>query len=229
MSGRGPGWGPIDDLDVGDVPADPRWSLMQDLDRAARGGAADWSPFRIQRRENYYDGGDGGPPILGREVTFTFDARMSMGELLGLIRAMWGYMRREKAIRATRNRALGPRKIALLRHVCLAATKDTWAERNASWNRRYRKWRYDSIEAFITECHDAEEQLVGSRRGLAWFYEPTARLSKQELAERVKSGDQDAARERTRRADEWVRQVERMGIRVERYDAAKQRGGSERG
>ena len=226
--GRGPGWAPIDDLDLGDVPADPRWSLMQELDRAARGTAAEWSPFRIQRRADYYDGGDGGPPVLGREVTITFDARMGIAELLGMIRAMWGYLRNEKAIRATRNRAIGPRKVALLRHVCIDAADRSWAERHAAWNRRHRGWRYDTTDAFITECHDAEEQLVGARRGLAWFYEPMARLSKKELARLMKSGNADAAREKARRADEWVRQVERMGIRVERYDARK-RGGPERG
>lgn len=214
----------IDDLDLSNVPADPRWALLQDLDRAAHGAAGNWSAFAIRRRRDWYDGGDGAPPILGREVTITFDSRMSMAELIGLIRAVWGYLREEgKTVRTARNRQLGERKIALVRHVCLDAADQTWTDRWEAWNRKHRAWRYDTLDAFITECHDAEEQLVGARRGLAWFYDGLARVPKREVDRLAKEGDTNAVREKARRADEWVRQVERMGIEVVRH---KSRGGT---
>ncbi len=214
------------DLDeVDDFEEDPRWSLLRDLDKRARGRWSDWTPFRVEHLSTalgYWTGK--APPPLGRAVTITFDARMTREELLVRVRGIQRHLREKGVLNKLRNRPLEERKIALLRFVCLEAPGDAWADRYATWNRRPAHqragWSYDSEDALRTDCHEAEEKLTGRRHGLAWFYDPLARMTAPELQQRAADGDTDAAREQRIRRNEGWKSLE-IGLRLrERADSS---------
>jgi hypothetical protein len=215
------------DVDLPDeIASDPRWDLLHDLARRARASwvdysdpAADrsWSPIRVTTarpgdrlralRAAARNARAAGrpppsswntPPPLTSEISVVFDARVSLRALIATLRETWPTLAERGIVRRHRNRALGRRKIELLRFVCLAddATEQTWEDRLAGWNalveRNVRmgrpdwttKWKFNDddvpsgVRALRTMCHDVEEQLTGSRHGLIWFYDAKARAGR---------------------------------------------------
>lgn len=157
-----------------ELARDKRWDLLADLAKLA---GVEWKgPIRFHRAE-LAGVSMTGPPAIAREVTVVFDARISLAALTASLRALWPLLVDSRMVRGTRNRTLGLRKIQLLRHVCLDATalEKTWTDRWQAWNHRRRRGRFADVRGFRTACHDAEEQLTGSRHGLAWFYDPEVR------------------------------------------------------
>lgn len=181
-------------------PDDRRWALLADLDQAAHGGRDAWPPLVVEtsRDVGFYVGD--GPPSLRREVRAAFDNRVSLRQFEKGMREIWSDLRQLGLVRQTR--PLGDRKLALLRFVCLTASVDaSWSERRQAWNEAHPDWEFQDNRALTTAVHDAEKSLTGERHGLAWFYDPIARLSRDELISLADQGNAAAIRIRRRRED----------------------------
>lgn len=200
------GWNTVYETDEG--PADDRrWTLLAKL--AHRAGT-DAPAIRInaRRRHRSFGFATGAPPELQDPLTLTIetDARVPLTFLVEELRGIWRRMKDGKTL-PERSRPLEQRKLALLEFVCLEEPDAEWSERFERWNRRHRKWRYASRDAFTTACHDAEKQLTGSRSGLRWYYDPSARLSVAEVGRRAAAGDAAAKRELQRRSAEGLESI----------------------
>lgn len=222
---EGPG-APEDDL---------RWDLLRRLaerarERLAAGGAEPEDLERVKApemaisvtRSEPIGWATGAPPTLHQplHITIDTDARVPLTFVIAELRAFWNATRKGKRSRE-RSRRLEERKVRLLEFVCMTHPDRTWRERFDLWERaertRRRRWKYDSLDRFITECHTAEEQLTGSRSGLRWFYDAAGRMTKAELRDLAKQGDQDAQRELERRQREGDEAITRAGIKLDRY------------
>lgn len=148
------------------------------------------------------------PPPLRRDVVVTFDHRMPLRSVYGFLLRRWPTLRKRGVVRATR--PLGARTLALIQHVCIAMPRASWAERLEAWNAGHKQWHIEPRQAFIAEFHVAERSLTGTRHGLAYWYEPRARLTTEQLVQLARDGDAAAKRVLDRRTDT----LERVGISV---------------
>jgi hypothetical protein len=198
-------------------PGNGRGALLADLEEAAHGTPLSLLPLAVRTRHavGFYVGD--GPPPLAQAVHVTFDHRMSYRALVRAFGQIWPDLRDAGIVRQTR--PLGERKLSLVRFVCLAMPDASWRERLVAWNDENPGWLLPDTRALITELHDAEKSLTGKRDGFAWFYDPVARLSRQELIELASSGDQRAKRLRRRRIADGDSSFEAVGIKVDHTPA----------
>ena len=201
----------VRDDEFGDVSAELRGAVL-DSAVARRTGIGRWAAIRVRTSEpiGFYNGSS--PPPIGRTVDVSFDSRMPFVRLVRELRQQWRSLVSSGIVRRTR--PLGPRKVALLRFVCLEMPGASWADRHDAWNVRHLKWAIPERTAFIKEFHDAEESLCGRAHALAWFYNAKARLTTQDLKALARQGDRDAERECRRRRDEGFRSINGAGIEV---------------
>jgi hypothetical protein len=162
-----------------------------------------------------FQGGES-PPELKRNVQVGFDDRLSLQEVIRLLRRYWPNLRTRGFVRTTH--PLEKRKVELLRHVCLNAQNVSWGERLRRWNQKHPEGRYRDTRAMITACRDAAESLTGYRNGLAWFYDKMVRMPRVELKALADGGDTAAKREWSRRRKVWSAIVRLLnaGERAER-------------
>lgn len=187
------------------LPRDERWGVLKQLDeRFSREATTDeLAPWELVAIGAVRADLDREP--YSRRVTITFDHRLSQDALVKQIRQLWPDLRRQGLVRHTRR--LGDRKIALIRHVCLTATSgDSWSARCESWNATHAQWSYGSGSEFVSAFRSAEKSLTGTRYGLEWFYDPSARLSLGELKQHAAKGDR-TAHSRLQRLEEERRQL----------------------
>lgn len=150
---------------------DGRWELWQKL-RCQAGAVADpqWSPFTATRVYDF----TAEPALQAQRVELSFDARLSLGSVVGTLRRLWPRLREAGWVR--QSHPLGARKLALVEFVCAEMAPDTsWRVILTAWNERYRRWPYRSVRGFEGDFHRAEESLTGERYGLEWFYRLQAR------------------------------------------------------
>lgn len=175
------------------IEGDDRWALWAELDARYQAGAA-WpasrtyvpveinppQPFRL-------------PPERTPMVRVRFDARLSQRALFAAVKAAWPGLSADGEVRRTR--LMGDRGIALVRQVCLQDAPGTpWRRRLARWNEAQQEaWHFKDARPFQSAFRRAEAQLTGRRGGLAWYYDPLARLTPRELDERAQAGDKKAA------------------------------------
>ncbi len=172
------------------------------------------------------------------EVTLRFDHRISQRSLVAKIRAIWPRLRKGGYVRQTRPLKL--KAVALIRLICLELPPGTiWEKRLAVWNRRHgrkqddagRSWKYAGVYPFQRDFRRAERQITGGPYGLEYLYNPIARLTEEELAERCKRGDRQALayRERLRkRTSERVdakRRVETYALKARQRMSGRSKGG----
>ena len=159
---------------------DGRWDLLRDLDTdfgSERGDTSSdrWEPLTVTGRVMAQDRE---PPA--QRVVISFDHRLSQRALIAAIRRNWPAWRRARWVRWTQ--PLGPRKIALINHVCRVCEPGIeWDERLTLWNEAQPNWRYPDRRQFVSAFRSAEESLTGERRGLEWFYDPISRVPIDEL------------------------------------------------
>lgn len=201
----------VRDDEFGDVSAELRGTVL-DSAVARRTGVGRWAAIRVRTSEpiGFYNGSS--PPPIGRTVDVNFDSRMPFVRFVRELRQRWPSLVSSGIVRRTR--PLGPRKVALLRFVCLEMAGASWADRHEAWNGRRLKWPVPERSAFIKEFHDAEQSLCGQAHALAWFYNAKARLTTKDLEALARQGDRDAERERRRRRDEGFRSISSAGIEV---------------
>ena len=174
-------------------PNDERWVLFADLDaawreRTGRPSGSAWRPVRVE-------GVRSGPmqEPEAAEVVLAFDARLSEAALTDQIRELFPALRKQGIVRRTR--ALKPKSIALVRHVCLGdAAGTTWQDRMDTWNAEHPDWAYAELRRFFRDFHRTEESLTGRKRGLAWFYDSAFRLNPEDLVAAAAAGDKAAKR-----------------------------------
>lgn len=211
LSSSGPG--PLVELNPGD---DDRWSLLKDLDSLANQGPSKWSPISARTTRPVGFNVSGGRAPERRVLELSIDHQMSFRALSAALRAAWPTLYANGMVR--RSRPLGERSITLARHVCIRSSPGTTSkEWLISWNRKWRNrpdWRYKDVRALVTALHRAEAELTGDRHGLAWFYDPLARLTAEELNQLADAGDRHAERLRDRRMAEGFASIRKAGIRV---------------
>jgi hypothetical protein len=206
---------------------DDRWTLLSELHAAAHPGAPQWSPLSARTSTPVgFNAVGSAPDRLTLELSV--DRQMSFHALSRALKSAWP--RLYKLGMLNRSRPLSSRNVELVRHVCLkcplGATSATWLD---SWNRRWAKrpdWRFEDVRELATALHRSELHLTGSRHGLAWFYDPYARLPTDELNGLAKSGDAHARRVRDRRRAEGFKSVRDAGILVETTTARSRKGRS---
>jgi hypothetical protein len=171
--------------------------------------------INARRRHRAFGFATGAPPELQDRLTLTIetDARVPLTFLVEELRRIWRRMKDGKTL-PERSRPLEQRKLALLEFVCLDQPNAEWSDRFERWNRHHRKWRYPSRDSFTTACHDAEKQLTGSRSGLRWYYDATARMTIAELGRRAADGEVAARRELQRRETEGFDSIRDAGIQL---------------
>lgn len=172
------------------------------------------------------------------EVELTFDHRISQHSLVARIRAIWPRLLKGGYVRQTRPLKL--KAVALIRLICLeSAPGTTWEKRLTAWNRRHgrkqddagRSWKYAGVYPFQRDFRRAERQLTGEAYGLEYLYNPIARLSDEELAERYKHGDRQALayRERLRKRiharQEATRRVDAYALNARQRMSGRSKGG----
>ena len=151
--------------------ADGRWQLWRAL-RARATGEEDhrWSAFTVARVYDF----TGTPALQSQRIEVSFDARLSLGSVVGTLRRLWPRMREAEWLRQTH--PLGARKLALLEFVCLEMAPDSdWRTIQTLWNERYPQWAIRSVRGFQSEFRRAEASLTGEEFGLEWFYRLPAR------------------------------------------------------
>jgi len=196
---------------------DRRWQLVAELHAAANPGSPAWPVLTVttKRPVGFYTGE--APEPMGRSVEIAFDHRLSFRALVSQLRRLWPRLLKAGLVRRTR--PLDDRTIALLRFVCLETPSGTsWPQRWEAWNQRWRDepgWRFKDTRALTTAFHRAERQLTGKTDGLAWYYNPAARLSADELRLLADQGDAAAARLRRKRWEEGLASIRAARIRVE--------------
>ncbi len=144
---------------------------------------------------------------VGR-VVLSIDARLPLDALQRELRKLWPRAQEAGWIRG--GRALGLRKLGLLRFVCLEAEPgSSWRALCDAWNAAHPEWAYSSPWALQSDFHRAEVSLVGRKHGLDWHYDPAAReirgMPAHELARRVRTGDLTGAQRRAIQHNvEWL-------------------------
>lgn len=142
-----------------------RWRVLADNDDDRR-----WSPFEATHVYDFM----ATPALHAQRIELSFDARLSLGAVLGTLRRLWPRMREAGWLQQTH--PLGARKLALVEFVCLKTAPDTdWREMLATWNDRHAKWAFRSVRGFQGEFRRAEKSLTGECFGLEWFYRLQAR------------------------------------------------------
>ena len=151
--------------------SDGRWELWRAL--RARATAEDdqrWGAFTVARVYDFM----ATPALQSQRIEVSFDARLSLGSVVGTLRRLWPRMR--KASWLCQTHPLGARKLALLAFVCLEMAPDSdWRMMQALWNERYPQWAMRSVRGFHSEFRRAEKSLTGEESGLEWFYSLQAR------------------------------------------------------
>ncbi len=151
--------------------SDGRWELWRAL--RARATAEDdqrWGAFTVARVYDFM----ATPALQSQRIEVSFDARLSLGSVVGTLRRLWPRMR--KAGWLCQSHPLGARKLALLAFVCLEMAPDSdWRVMQALWNERYPQWAMRSVRGFHSEFRRAEKSLTGEESGLEWFYRLQAR------------------------------------------------------
>jgi hypothetical protein len=196
-------------------PADGRWALLSELDAVGYSSELPWSAISVTT--TYPVGFNlGGNPPRRSSVELTIDHQVSLRTLIRSLRKSWPRFYSTGMMR--RSRPLGERSVALLRHVCLdsplGTDSKTWL---TTWNRKWPRrpaWRFNNVRELVTALHRSEAELTGSRHGLAWFYDPFARLTTDELNRLAKAGNTHARRVRDRRATTGLESLKRGGIQV---------------
>lgn len=204
---------------------DRRWALLKDLDarvQAAGSDAAPWSAISARTTRTASFNAQGGVPER-RTLELTVDYQMSFRAFVSALRPAWTAFYKKGFLH--RSRALGERNVALLRHVCIDCPPGTSAKQwLQSWNRKWKSratWQFKDVRGLVTELHRAEAQLTGRRHGLAWFYDPHARLTTQELNE-LAERDNHAARVRDRRLVAGFDSISAAGINVVKEHAVEE-------
>ncbi len=172
------------------------------------------------------------------EVELRFDHRISQRSLVARIRAIWPRLLKGGYVRQTRPLKL--KAVALIRLICLeSAPGTTWEKRLAAWNRRHgrkqddagRSWKYAAVYPFQRDFRRAERQLTGEVYGLEYLYNPIARLSGEELAERYERGDRQALayrerlRKRTDARKDATRRVDTYALKARQRMPGRPKGG----
>ncbi len=201
--------------------SDPRWLLLGDLHARAHPNDPPWSPLAINATRSVGFAA-GNPPATGHVVEIRMDFRLNLGALVSALRENWGLLQSKGLLR--RSRPLGERNLMLLRHVCLDHPPGTpWKDLLRRWNDKWSAragWVYKDSRALQTAFHRAEEELSGVRQGLAWHYDPFARMSVEDLELEAKKGTAAAVRRRKRRHRDGLESAVAAGIWVEYLGAA---------
>lgn len=158
------------------VPGDDaRWRLLKDLDDAYRrsggvGGedAAPWIALSVGHESPPLD-----IPFPRGAVELRFDHRMSLRALLAQLRVLWPLLRARGWVRATH--PIAEQNAEVVRFVCLDQPPGiTWRARCDAWNATHPEHSFPDARRFQAAFRRAEEQMTGSRGGLAWFYDRKA-------------------------------------------------------
>lgn len=141
---------------------DQRWQLLRDLGLLPQG------PVEARGTSSELIVSDG---VFDRVsyVDLRFDSRLSKSALIAQLNSLWPDFKTAGWVRPTRS--LKPRKLALVRFVCLESDlADTWRERLRRWNSLHPDWAYTEARAMQSDFHRAEKSLTGRKWGLAWYY-----------------------------------------------------------